>query len=55
MDTQREKEYTRSEREREESGDNVGGWREDVLGGTTCCELEIDRTWSVAAHCGGGR
>jgi hypothetical protein len=22
--------------------------------GTTCSELEIDRTWSVAAHCGGG-
>jgi hypothetical protein len=34
--TKREREYTRSlrqrEREREETGDNVGGWREEVLG-----------------------
>jgi len=33
----------------------VGGWREEVLRGTTCSELEIDRTWSVAAHCGRGK
>jgi hypothetical protein len=52
---QKKQYYKVSEREREESGDNVGGWREEVLEGTTCSELEIDGTWSVAAHCGGGR
>jgi len=32
----------------------VGGEKR-FLGGTTCSELEIDRTWSVAAHCGRGK
>jgi hypothetical protein len=60
--TKRERVYKVSERERErereENGDNVGGCvggEKRFLGGTTCSELEIDRTWSVAAHCGRGK
>jgi hypothetical protein len=56
--TKRERGYEVSVRERERERGERGqcGWMErGGSWGTTCSELEIDGTWSVAAHCGGGR